>query len=30
MANTSGPLVIWHDLAHVVGMVQWLATQDRP
>lgn len=30
MAATSDPAVIWHDLAHVVGILQWLAVRDRP
>lgn len=30
MATTSDPPVIWHDLAHVVGILQWLAVRDRP
>ncbi len=30
MADASDPPVIWHDLAHVVGVLQWLAARDRP
>jgi hypothetical protein len=30
VATTSDPPVIWHDLAHVIGLLQWLAAQDRP
>lgn len=30
MALTSDPPVIWHDLSHVVGILQRLAVQDRP
>ena len=30
MAARSDELVVWHDLAHVVGILQWLAVRDRP
>lgn len=30
MADRSDPPEVWHDLAHVVGILQWLAVRDRP
>jgi hypothetical protein len=30
MAEATDQPQIWHDLAHVVGVLQWLAVRDRP
>lgn len=30
MATSGDPPVIWHDLSHVLGILQWLAARDRP
>ena len=30
IADRPDELHVWHDMAHVVGILQWLAVRDRP
>jgi hypothetical protein len=30
LASTDRPAVVWHDLSHAVGILQWLAIRGRP